>query len=133
MIWIWLRRHPFLIDLALVGALLALTIGTTERHPHRAAGIALGVVETVALLWRRRHPVAMVVVVSAAAVAIAAVGAWLLPLQAAVALFTLAAAGGPRARATGAGSGAANAVPLLSSEHSPFRQAAPPGRVPGAP
>ena len=123
MIWIWLRRHPFVVDLGLVVPLLALTVGTSENHSHRAAGIALGVVETLALLWRRRHPVAVVVAVSAAAVAIAAVGAWLLPFQAAVALFTLAAAGGPRARAIGLASVAAIAATLWSAEHSPFGEA----------
>jgi signal transduction histidine kinase len=91
MIWNWLRRHPLLVDLGLVALLLLLTIGAASRRAHTTAGIVLGVVETVPLLWRRRRPLLVVTVVTATALAMTAVGVWFLPLQLGVALYTLAA------------------------------------------
>ena len=52
-------------------------------------------------LWRRRRPLAVVVVVTAVALAIVALDLRLLPFQLAVALYTLAASSGTRTRAPG--------------------------------
>ena len=112
MIWNRLRLHPVLVDLGLVGLLLLVAVGTATRHSHAAAGISLGAVGSLALFWRRRHPVAVVALVTAGALAMVASGAWLIPLQLAVALYTLAAAGGRLARPAGAVSVAAIAVAI---------------------
>ena len=103
MIWNWLRRHPLLVDLALVGLLLLMTIGAATRRPHTALGIALGVAETLLLLVRRQRPLAVVAVVTAVAVAMIVAGVWLLPLQLGVALYTLAASRGDVIARIGAG------------------------------
>ena len=91
MIWNWLRRRPLLIDLGLVAVLLVLTIGAATRRGHTTAGIALGIAETLPLLWRRQRPLLVVGLVTVAALAMTAVGVWHLPLQLGVALYTLAA------------------------------------------
>jgi signal transduction histidine kinase len=90
MIWNWLRRHPLLVDLALVALLLFFTIGVAAHRGPTGAEIPLGIAETLPLLWRRRQPLFVVVVVTAIALAMVATGVWLLPLQLAVALYTLA-------------------------------------------
>ena len=97
MIWNWLHRHPRLVDIGLVGVLLALTIATSLNRGEPAAALALGMLETVPLLWRRRWPLAVVAVVTAAAIAIVAFDYWLFPFQLAVALYTLAASSRTRA------------------------------------
>jgi signal transduction histidine kinase len=97
MIWNWLRRHPLLFDIGLVVALLAVTFGAATRHGHATANVVLGTVETLPLLWRRRWPLAVVIVVTAAALAVVALGLWLVPFQLAVALYTLAATSRTRA------------------------------------
>ena len=113
MIWSRLRRHPLLVDLGLVVLLLLATIGSASRHHHAAAGIALGIVATLPLAWRRRKPVAVVAIVTAASLAAALVGAWLLPFQLGVALYTLATVPDDRLRRrVGAASIAAMAVAL---------------------
>ena len=94
MIWNWLRRRPLLVDLGLVALLLFLTVGAATRRGHTTAGIALGILETLPLLWRRQRPLLVVVIVTATALAMTAVGVWLLPLQLGVALYTLAATSG---------------------------------------
>ena len=66
MIWSWLHRHPRLVDIWIVGVLLALGLGATIRNGHGATGVVLSVAETAPLLFRRRYPVAVVVVVTAA-------------------------------------------------------------------
>jgi signal transduction histidine kinase len=91
MIWNWLRRRPLLVDLGLVALLLLLTIGAASRGGHTTAGIVLGIVETLPLLWRRQRPLLVVAIVTVTALAMTAVGVWALPLQLGVALYTLAA------------------------------------------
>jgi signal transduction histidine kinase len=89
MIWSWLHRHPRLVDVSIVGVLLVLGLGATIRNGHGATGVVLSVAETAPLLFRRRYPVAVVVVVTAVVLAGIAAGAWVLPLQLGVALYTL--------------------------------------------
>src|SRR2546430_16484665 len=90
MIWSGLRRHPLLVARGLVVLLLLATIGSASRHDHAAAGIGLGIVATLPLAWRRREPVAVVAIVTAASLAAAIVGASLLPFQLGGAPYTLA-------------------------------------------
>ena len=105
MIWNWLRRHSLLADIGLVALLLAPTIVAASRHAHPGLGIGLGILETLPLLWRRRQPVAVVVLVTSVTVAMIALGVWLLPFQVAIALYTVAATAERRlAVASGIGS-----------------------------
>jgi len=125
MIWNWLRRHPLLVDVSLVGLLLIATIGAAARHPHVAAGIGLGTAETLPLLWRRRRPVEVTVAVTAAGVAIVALGLFALPFQVAAALYTLASTSEPRtARRVGLVSIAAMTVGLAAAGYSLLGDAA---------
>src|SRR5262245_19837189 len=121
MIWSWLHRHPRLVDLSLVGLLLVLGVGgviARDDSPYVAVLVAL---ETLPLLWRRRRPVAVTVVVAAAVVALAALGAWVIPLQLGVALYTLTATAGRRAdRAVAVGAIVAVGAAALASERLEF-------------
>jgi signal transduction histidine kinase len=91
MIWYSLRRHPALVDAGLVALLLAGTVLAATRHRYSVAGIPLGVVQTLPLLWRRRSPLVVTAVVAAIALTTVSLGLWLLPFQLGVALYTLAA------------------------------------------
>jgi len=91
MIWNWLRRHPLLVDVGLVCALLALTVATSIHRGEPAAALVLGAVETLPLLVRRRWPLEVTVVVTAAAITTIAFDYLLFPFQLAVAIYTLAA------------------------------------------
>ena len=125
MIWNWLRRHPLLVDVGLVAVLLAVTIIVATHNSHTTASIVLGTIETVPLLWRRRRPLAVVVVVTAATLAIVAIDLRLLPFQLAVALYTLAALSGTRtARLTGVASIAAITIALAATGYSQFGDSA---------
>src|SRR5256714_11116197 len=90
MIWSWLHRHPWLVDVSIVGVLFVIGIGTAVRNGHsEATAVTLSVAETLPLLVRRRFPVEVVVVVTAVVLAMIAVGVWVVPLQLGVALYTL--------------------------------------------
>jgi signal transduction histidine kinase len=90
MIWSWLHRHPWLVDLLIVGFLLIGGVGAAIRNGHsEATAVALSVAEIAPLLLRRRYPVAVVVGVTAVSLAMIAVGVWVVPLPLGVALYTL--------------------------------------------
>src|SRR5690348_5184869 len=90
MIWRWLHRHPWLVDLSIVGLLLVAGTGAAVEHGHhQTAAVVLSVAEVAPLLLRRLYPVAVVVAVTAASLAMIADGVWLVPLPLAVALYTL--------------------------------------------
>jgi signal transduction histidine kinase len=89
MIWNWLRTRPMLIDVGLVAVLLAVALGAAIHHDHGATSATLEGIATVPLLWRRRHPVAVLALVTAAAIAIVAAGYWFAPFQLALALYTV--------------------------------------------
>jgi hypothetical protein len=90
MIWSWLHRHPWLVDVSIVGVLFVIGIGTAVRNGHsEATAVTLSVAETLPLLVRRRFPVEVVVVVTAFVLAMIAVGVWVVPLQLGIALYTL--------------------------------------------
>jgi signal transduction histidine kinase len=92
MIWGWLHRHPLLADLGLGASLLAVTILSLAGHEQPVLRGMLALAATVPLLWRRRHPLAVLGLVAAVTVTMVALNAWFVPLQLAVALYTVAAA-----------------------------------------
>jgi signal transduction histidine kinase len=125
MIWNWLRRHPLLVDVGLVALLLAATIVSTLHRGDPAAALILGTLETLPLLWRRQRPVAVVFVVTAVALATVAFDYWLLPVQLAVALYTLAASSDSRAsRVAGVTSIAVMTIALAVTGYAEFGDSA---------
>jgi signal transduction histidine kinase len=121
MIWNWLRRHPLLVDVGIVALLVVVSVGAAVHQHRGAAGIALGIAETLPLLWRRQRPVEVVVAVTAVAVTTAALGPWPLPFPLGVALYTLAARpGGRGARSVGVASIAAMTTALAVTGYSQF-------------
>jgi signal transduction histidine kinase len=116
MIWSWLRRHPWLVDLLLVGFLLVVGVAAAVRNGrHEQAAIALSIVEVLPLLLRRRFPVPVVVFMTAVAVTMIAVGVWAVPLQLGVALYTLMSVSERRAeRAVGIAAILAVAIAVLT-------------------
>ena len=121
MIWNWLRRHPQLVDIGVVMLVLAVSVASAVHQHDGATGIVLGSAAALALLWRRRQPVAVVAAVTVAAVTSVALGPWPLPFALGVALYTLAArSGGRRARVVGVASIAALAIALAVTHYSQF-------------
>jgi signal transduction histidine kinase len=98
MIWNWLRRHPRLVDLGLVALLLAETAAVARHASYSATEIGLAVAATLALIWRRDHPLEVVAFVTVLMVASPEAGGRPLPFQLGIALYTLAAVGGTAAR-----------------------------------
>ena len=90
MIWNWLSRRPLLVDVALVAALLVVTVGAAIHNGHGVAGVSLAIAETVPLLGRRQRPVVVLGVVTAVVLVSIAAGFWVLPFQLGLALYTLA-------------------------------------------
>ena len=118
MIWTWLHRRPLLLDVGLVVLVWIPTAFAATAHAHPFGGVLLVTVQTLALLLRRRRPVLTVVIVTAASVAMIGLGIWLLPLQFAIALYTLAATRAPRkARSIGPASIAVVALALTFTGH----------------
>src|SRR5438132_7288272 len=116
MIWNWLRRHPLPVDVGLVALIMAATIAAAAHRGHTVAGIALGILGTLPLLWRRKRPLSVVVAVTAVELALVSFGIWLVPLQLGVALYTLAAVREPRvSRAAGIVSVLAITIALLAA------------------
>jgi signal transduction histidine kinase len=90
MLILWLQRHPRLIDWALLLAALATAVGAAAHHSHSAIGISLSVVACLPLLVRRRHPLPVLAVTTAALIVqLAAIGLFV-PLPTGIALFTVA-------------------------------------------
>ena len=89
MIWSWFHRHPRLVDRFEVAFLIVLVLGVAHNGNDRAAAVTLGLCETVPLLWRRRWPFEVALVVAAVSVAMIIAGVWVIPLQLGVALYTL--------------------------------------------
>jgi signal transduction histidine kinase len=89
-IWNWLSRRPWLVDVTLVGLLLLVTVVTSAHRHDGATGIGLGIAETLPLLVRRQRPVLVLALVTVAVVLLIVAGDWVLPLQLGLALYTLA-------------------------------------------
>ena len=96
MIWNWLRRHPLLVDVGIAAVVLAASVGNAVHQHAGVAALMLGVGSALALLWRRRRPVEVVAVVTAAGVAEAIIGPWPLPFALGAALYTVASRPGGR-------------------------------------
>jgi signal transduction histidine kinase len=91
MVWNWLRRHPRLVDTALVLLLAAISFARTAHSGHWLAGLPLTVFEVAPLLVRRRYPLAVLAIVGAATVVEEVLYASAIPLGAGVAVYTAAA------------------------------------------
>ncbi len=113
MIWTWLHRHPRLVDLGLAAATFAVGAAAATRHAHPVAGIVLGALASLVLLWRRRRPAEVVAAAAAATIATIASGAWPVPFQLAIAVFSLGAAQAAYARRVAAAAVAATVATLL--------------------
>lgn len=126
MIWRWLHRHPQAIDIALVALLLLIGIVAATHQQHlRAAAIPLAIGEAVPLLWRRRRPGAIVLIVTAVALASIALDVWTIPLPLGVALYTFMAVRSEwRVRVVGIAAIVAVAIAVLSAGGLEFGAAA---------
>jgi len=98
MIWSWLHRRPQLVDLVIAVAVWLPTVAVATRRPHPVATALLVTVGTLPLLRRRQAPLAAVIATTVVTGAIILLQSALLPLQLAVALYTLAASGESRTR-----------------------------------
>jgi signal transduction histidine kinase len=98
MIWSWLHRRPLLADLGVAVAVWLPTVAVASRRPHPVVTALLVTIGTLPLLRRRQAPLVAVAVSTATSVTIILLGSPVLPLQLGVALYTLAAVDGSRAR-----------------------------------
>jgi signal transduction histidine kinase len=90
MIWNWLRRHPYLVDTAIVLALGAGYVGR-EVHHGEYGGLPLALLQVAPLLVRRRYPVAVLGVVVSAATLEYALTSLAVPIAPVIAVYTVAA------------------------------------------
>jgi signal transduction histidine kinase len=90
MLILWLQRHPRLVDWALLLAALAASVGAAAHHSQPGIGVPLSVVACLPLLVRRRYPLAVLAVATAALIAQVAAIDLFAPLPAGIALFTVA-------------------------------------------
>jgi signal transduction histidine kinase len=118
MIWTWLHRRPLLLDVGLVILVWVPTVAAATVHAHPFGGVLLVTVQTLALLLRRKRPVLTVLIVMTASLVMIGLGIWLLPIQFAIALYTLAATRTPRAaRSIGPASIVVTALVLALTGH----------------
>lgn len=88
----WIRRHPRLVDAFVVLALAVFYLVAGKKLHRWTDGLSIAVVEIVPLLARRRFPLPVLAVVTAATlVEVAVYGSAIVPLAAAVAVYTVAA------------------------------------------
>jgi signal transduction histidine kinase len=90
MVWDWLRRRPYLVDGAIVLALLAGYVGGAAHQHRYHAGIPLAVAQVLPLLVRRRYPVAVLWIVAVATIATTAEYRDFVPFAAALAIYSVA-------------------------------------------
>jgi signal transduction histidine kinase len=90
-IWNWLRRHPWLVDTAIVFVLTSGYIINAAHHGHWLPGVPLVALATLPLLRRRQRPLAVLALVTAATVAMAIVYSEDAPFVTAVAIYTVTA------------------------------------------
>ncbi len=122
MIWNWLRRHPWLIDLVLVVGLGAIYAGRAIHLHRTSAGVPLSLLQVLPLLARRRAPLAVLAVVAGASIADAALYSNYVPVAAALAIYTAAAHLG-RQRSFAASALVAGALTLTVFVADGYRQA----------
>src|SRR4051794_6440400 len=88
----WICRHPRLVDAVMLLALALFYVVAGKKLHHWGDGLPTAVVEIVPLLVRRRFPLPVLAVVTAATLVEAAVyGSAIVPFAAAVAVYTVAA------------------------------------------
>ncbi len=122
MIWNWLHRHPFLVDVALVVLVAIPTATVAAERPHPVRTTLLVVAGTLPLLARRRFPLPVVAIVTAFAIGlIGSVGLGplvLLPFQLGIALYSLSSSDARRlTRALGLLAVVAAALALAATGH----------------
>src|SRR2546423_4887837 len=69
MLWNWLNRHPRVVDVLLVAALVPVSVQSTRGHHSPGAAIFFAFLAALPLLARRRYPLATLALVLAATVA----------------------------------------------------------------
>jgi signal transduction histidine kinase len=91
MVWNWLRRHPAIVDGAIV-FLLAVGYEAEAVHRHHALlGLPLALASVGPLFWRRRYPFAVLAAVTAMAALLSLVYDSDAPVAPAIAIYTAAA------------------------------------------
>jgi signal transduction histidine kinase len=90
MLILWFQRHPRLVDWALFLLALATSGGAAYHQGHAAVGVPLAAIACIPLLGRRRWPLPVLAITTAAT--IIQIAAWGIynPLPAGIALFTVA-------------------------------------------
>lgn len=88
----WIRRHPRFVDAVMVLALALFYVVAGKKLHRWADGLPIAVVEIVPLLVRRRFPLPVLAVATAATlVEVAVYGSAIVPFAAAVAVYSVAA------------------------------------------
>jgi signal transduction histidine kinase len=90
MVWNWLRRHPTLVDVAIVLALAAGYVGGAAHGRHWTYAVPLAALLVAPLLVRRRHPRGVLAAVTAMWIVYVAVVGNVPPVPTAVAVYTVA-------------------------------------------
>jgi signal transduction histidine kinase len=91
MVWNWLRRHPSLIDAVLVLAFGAGYVGSAIHQHHFFPGVPFAVATVLPLYWRRRFPILVLALVTAATVGDSLVYSNDVPIGPALAIYSVAA------------------------------------------
>jgi len=91
MVWNWLRRHPNLVDVALVLALAAGYVGRAVHLDQLAGGVPIAVLQVAPLLVRRRYPRGVLAAVTAGFIVQAIVYSPFPPIAQFIAVYTVAA------------------------------------------
>jgi signal transduction histidine kinase len=96
MVWNWLRRHPSLVDAAIVLLVGAGHVAGAVHEQHVLFGLPLAVATVLPLYWRRRFPLLVLAIVTAATVANTVLYSTDIPVAPAIAIYTVAAHVGRR-------------------------------------
>ena len=91
MVWNWLRRHPYLVDVAVTFLLAIGYLGTAAHHREWDKGIPLAVLQVAPLVVRRRYPRVVLAVVTAAWFVEGVAVRDVVPVATAVGLYSVAA------------------------------------------
>jgi len=91
MVWNWLRRHPYLVDVAVALLLAVGYLGTAAHHRQWGSGVPLAVLQVVPLVFRRRYPLLVLGLVTAAWFVQVVANREVAPVATAVGIYTLSA------------------------------------------
>jgi signal transduction histidine kinase len=91
MVWNWLRRHPLLVDWALVLLVLTVHVGDALSRDAKVLGLGFALLQAVPLAARRRWPVPVLALVAAGAVGATLIHRAEVPLALFIAVYTVAA------------------------------------------